>query len=101
MLLTREEFQQITAQARLAQRTTATSRSTHSYDTFLTFISGTLVGGDYDTDVMQDQGEGVSNSSAANDVFLGVKITGINSATSCAMPTVSGVAKKIALQKGK
>ena len=46
---------------------------------------------------MQDQGEGVGNSSAVADVFQGVNITGTNSTTSRAMPTLGDLAKKLAL----
>ena len=67
--------------------------NTHcSYPTLLTFISGTLVGGNYDDIIAQE--EEISNQQG--DIFEGMSIN-----RDQRIPTLIGVARKVSIEEGK
>ena len=69
------------------------SFGTHcSYPTLLTFISGTLVGGNYDDIIAQE--EEISNQQG--DIFEGMSIN-----RDQRIPTLIGVARKVSIEEGK
>ena len=81
----------------------ATSR-VHSFDTFLMFINGSLVGGNYDSYITQhdDDESGLTNDEDSNDgMFANIDIGTSNQSRRRRIPTLIGVAQKIAQQEGK
>ena len=69
LLVTSEELTHSRTRAQPSWRRATTPE--HSYQTFLTFIDGSLVGGNYDTYVSQGQSEIVDGDAAISD-FQGV-----------------------------
>ena len=67
-------------------------RAHPSYPTLLTFISGTLVGGNYDDIIDQEE----ASSNQEGDIFEGMNVI-----REQMIPTLIGVARKVSLEEGK